>query len=428
MATHAYDFQPSAAFLEPIRRSELSDHLLDLETMLFDPSVRRDSATVAQLLTDDFREFGSSGKIYTKLDILAELSTEQPAMITLSDFTCDLVSPSVALVTYKSFATLDSRSGSQALRSSVWVLKPGENRYGVPREGTWQMQVPPGDAYLDNVALLGFPLSPGDGAEAFKRRCKRYAACVALASITGISGSPGWFLPMDASAHGAALDRHLLLNLWIAGGLLALVHLVLLVGLLARRRGPGARPARAAEILPLGFLVLLFVGLTIQAEILWAAARYTGPDPAALQVEVTGMQFAWYFRYPGEDARFGRTDAKLISPAEGNPVGIDPGDEAGRDDFVSAELVLPAGRPVDLRLHAVDVIHGFAVPEMRLKQNAVPGQTVHLHFTPTTVGTYAILCTQLCGSGHYRMQANLRVVPPAEYARWLAAKRNEAGR
>ncbi|MBB5059488.1 hypothetical protein HDF16_004214 [Granulicella aggregans] len=141
MATHAYDFQPSAAFIEPIRRSELSDHLLDLETMLFDPSVRRDINTVADLLTDDFREFGSSGRVYTKLDILAELSTEQPAMITLSDFTCDLVSPTVALVTYKSFATLDSRSGSQALRSSLWVLKPGDTRYGIgPREGTWQMQ------------------------------------------------------------------------------------------------------------------------------------------------------------------------------------------------------------------------------------------------------------------------------------------------
>jgi cytochrome c oxidase subunit 2 len=259
---------------------------------------------------------------------------------------------------------------------------------------------------------------------------------VAFACISGLAGSPqlspqlapGWFLPLDASAHGPALDRHLLLNLWVAGGLLALVHLVLLVGLLARRRGSGARQARTTEFLPLGFLVLLFVGLTIQAEILWAEIRYTGADPAALQVEATGMQFAWYFRYPGEDARFGRTEPKLIAPGEGNPVGIDPADEAGRDDFVASELVLPVGRPVDLRLHAVDVIHGFAVPEMRLKQNAVPGQTVHLHFTPTTVGTYAILCTQLCGSGHYRMQANLRVVSPEEYEKWLASKRSEAGR
>ena len=232
---------------------------------------------------------------------------------------------------------------------------------------------------------------------------------------------------MDAALHGPTLDRHLFLNLWIAGGLLLLVHLVLLVGLLARRTKAGQRHARAAEFLPLGFLVLLFVGLTIQAEILWAAMRYTGPDPAALQVEATGMQFAWYFRYPGEDARFGRTESKRVAPAEGNPVGIDPDDEAGRDDLVAAELVLPEGRPVDLRLRAVDVIHGFAVPEMRLKQNAVPGQTIHLHFTPTVTGKYAILCTQLCGSGHYRMQANLRVVSPDDFEKWLAAKRNEAG-
>ena len=109
--------------------------------MLFDPSVRRDTATVAELLADDFREFGSSGRIYTKLDILAELSTESPALISLNDFTCDLVSPSVALVTYRSLATYDNRPGSQALRSSLWVLSPGESRYGMPApEGIWQMQ------------------------------------------------------------------------------------------------------------------------------------------------------------------------------------------------------------------------------------------------------------------------------------------------
>lgn len=229
-------------------------------------------------------------------------------------------------------------------------------------------------------------------------------------------------MPVDASQHGLLLDQHLILNLWIATGLLALVHLVLLIGLLARRHPGSARRVRWAEYLPLGFLVLLFVGLTIQAEILWAAARYTGADPAALQVEATGMQFAWYFRYPGKDARFGATQPKLVAPGEGNPVGIDPDDESGRDDIVASELVLPAGRPVDLRLRAQDVIHGFALPEMRLKQNAVPGETVHLHFTPTVPGTYAILCTQLCGTGHYRMQANLRVVTAAEYAAWLVSK------
>ncbi len=246
-------------------------------------------------------------------------------------------------------------------------------------------------------------------------------------SASAILGT-GWPLPADGSAHGAALDHHLILNLWIAGALLALVHLILLIGLLSRRRTREPQRRWAVEYLPLSFLVILFAGLTIQAEILWAATRYTGADPAALQVEVTGMQFAWYFRYPGTDAVFGRTDPKLVAPGEGNPIGIDPADPRGADDFVASELVLPVGRPVDLRLHAQDVIHGFAIPEMRLKQNAVPGETVHIHFTATTPGTYAILCTQLCGSGHYRMQANLRVLPPGEFAAWVAAKQTGAAR
>jgi cytochrome c oxidase subunit 2 len=235
-----------------------------------------------------------------------------------------------------------------------------------------------------------------------------------------------WPLPADGSAHGPSLDQQLILNLWIAGALLALVHLILLIGLLSRRRIREPRKRWVVEYLPLSFLILLFAGLTIQAEILWAATRYTGADPAALQVEVTGMQFAWYFRYPGPDAVFGRTAPRLVAPGEGNPVGIDPADPRGTDDIVASELVLPVGRAVDLRLHAEDVIHGFAVPEMRLKQNAVPGETIHLHFTPTKPGTYAILCTQLCGSGHYRMQANLRILNAADFAAWLASKQSGA--
>jgi cytochrome c oxidase subunit 2 len=63
---------------------------------------------------------------------------------------------------------------------------------------------------------------------------------------------------------------------------------------------------------------------------------------------------------------------------------------------------------------------------MRLKQNAVPGQVIHVHFTPITPGTYAILCTQLCGLGHYRMNASVRILPPAEFAQWLATKQKAA--
>ncbi|QHN03475.1 cytochrome C oxidase subunit II [Granulicella sp. WH15] len=228
-------------------------------------------------------------------------------------------------------------------------------------------------------------------------------------------------LPIDASAHGPALDRHLILNLAIALALLAITHLILLIGLV-RSRISTQRSIWAVEYLPLAALALLFAALTIHAERLWASTRYTGADPAALQVEVTGLQFAWYFRYPGSDARFGTTRPQLADAPAGNPLGLDPADPTSADDFLSSNLVLPANREVDLRLEAQDVIHGFSVPELRIKQNAIPGQPQHIHLTPTLPGTYAILCTQLCGLGHHRMSANLRVLPQPEYQAWLKAK------
>jgi cytochrome c oxidase subunit II len=227
-----------------------------------------------------------------------------------------------------------------------------------------------------------------------------------------------WPLPPDASQHGPALDHHLYLNLWIALALLALAHLILLAGLILRRR-PAPRNQALIEYLPLLAITLLFAFLGIRAERLWAATRYSGPDLSALQVEATGVQFAWYFRYPGPDYAFGHTNPALIDPAAGNPLGLEPADPRGADDFISSTLVLPANREVDLHLHAQDVIHGFSVPALRIKQNAVPGQDIHIHFTPTVPGTYAILCTQLCGSGHYRMTANLKIVSPAEFQQWL---------
>ena len=237
--------------------------------------------------------------------------------------------------------------------------------------------------------------------------------------------SPGlrfWHLPVDASRHGPTLDQHLLLNLWILLGLLTLMHVLLIIGLLARRRAPRARHQLTLEYLPLLGLTLLFGWLGLRAQRLWAEQRYTGADPAAMQVEVTGMQFLWYFRYPGHDRAFGRTALTYVDPAGANPVGIDPHDAYGKDDLVTSELVLPAGREVDLTLRAQDVIHGFAVPEMRLKQNAVPGTESHVHFTPEIPGTYAILCTQVCGQGHFRMHAVLRVLPEPEFERWLAGR------
>jgi hypothetical protein len=122
-------------------RYHLAEYLENLENFLFDPVGRRDISAVSNLLADEFREFGSSGRIYTKLDILAELSTEQPVLITLTDFACQLISPATALVTYKSLSSHENRAPTQALRSSVWVLRTLPSQFGRSsgEEAAWQM-------------------------------------------------------------------------------------------------------------------------------------------------------------------------------------------------------------------------------------------------------------------------------------------------
>ena len=198
---------------------------------------------------------------------------------------------------------------------------------------------------------------------------------------------------------------------------------ILLVWLVLRpRRAPSAPSTWRAEFLPLTLLIALYIVMAVTAEHLWARERFEGAAPAALRVEVVAQQFQWYFHYPGVDAAYGTSHPQLINAALGNPIGLDPADDHGKDDIVASELVLPVNREVDLQLRSLDVIHGFFVPAMRLKQNAVPGCTLHIHFTPVREGIYPILCSQVCGSGHARMQAHMRVISQSAYDAWLAAR------
>ena len=107
---------------------DLNAQLQSLEEELLRPDVRRNSARVAELLADDFREFGASGRIFDKASILRELSDESPARLSLSDFACRQIAPDAVLVTYRS--TRSDRAGERtALRSSLWLH----------RDGRWQL-------------------------------------------------------------------------------------------------------------------------------------------------------------------------------------------------------------------------------------------------------------------------------------------------
>jgi cytochrome c oxidase subunit 2 len=225
-------------------------------------------------------------------------------------------------------------------------------------------------------------------------------------------------MPPDGSLRGPVVDRLMFWNL-IAICIIAVVaHLWLIFAVLRRRSAKRGFPALIRWGL-VGAFCAMYAWMALTAQRVWAANRFTGPSLTAMHVEVVGEQFQWYFRYPGPDATFGATRPQLVNAAAGNPLGLDPNDSRGADDVVSSALVLPAGREVDLELRSLDVIHGFFIPGMRLKENAVPGLVLHLHFTPEKPGTYPILCSQVCGMGHGRMQARLMVLAPADYTVWL---------
>ena len=242
------------------------------------------------------------------------------------------------------------------------------------------------------------------------------------------------WLPPNGALHGIGFDHLLRWNLGAIFGLFVaaqiLIALAMLLALLRRRSAQAAAPARPrsalafvlTSVLPLLAITGLYIAMLVTSHHLWAVSREQTQARNPVRVEVTGVQFAWYFRYPGDDGIYGKVVPSRVNAPAGNPLGLDPNDPHGRDDIVSPVLVLPAGRAVDLRLRSPDVIHGFFIPGMRLKQDVIPGTVGHLQFTPEIPGTYPILCSQVCGLGHARMQARLRVVSAAEFERWRAAR------
>jgi cytochrome c oxidase subunit 2 len=165
--------------------------------------------------------------------------------------------------------------------------------------------------------------------------------------------------------------------------------------------------------------IVLFVGLGLMAHHAWAVTHLQPAGADALQIEVTANQFVFNFRYAGPDGKFGRLDPKQVSASSGNPVGLDSADPNAKDDIVVPTLTIPVNREIELLIRSQDVIHNFYVRELRLQQDAVPGMVIPIHFTATQVGRYDILCTQLCGLGHYKMHSFLDVVSEQDYQAFL---------
>jgi cytochrome c oxidase subunit 2 len=229
---------------------------------------------------------------------------------------------------------------------------------------------------------------------------------------------PVWF-PVAITAEALAYDRQFSWTLWITGIIFIAAQVLLAYTILRGRKRAKASSAnghRCLEITWLTTTAALFISLAILGSRGWAKIPTRGAGEET--IEVHAHQFAWSFRYPGPDGRFGHTALEFISDAGVNPVGIDPKDPAGKDDIVTATLRIPARRDVLLLLHSRDIIHDFFVRELRTKQDIVPGMEIPLELHVDTPGTYEIACAELCGLGHSQMRSMLIAMPPEDYDRW----------
>ena len=158
----------------------------------------------------------------------------------------------------------------------------------------------------------------------------------------------------------------------------------------------------------------VFIALGVMGQSVWASLRLHDAPPGSYSVEVVAQQFQWNFHYAGRDNKFGRTDPKFIDDSALNFVGLDSSDPGGADDSVTAALAIPVNRPVELRLRSKDVIHNFWVPQLRFKQDLVPGMEIKVHFTANKVGKYELACAELCGQLHFKMKSYMLVLPEEE--------------
>lgn len=196
-------------------------------------------------------------------------------------------------------------------------------------------------------------------------------------------------LPLNASAHGGDIDQMIGIVHWLMFALF-LGWGVFFTYILIRFRRKRQQAAdhvgvktHTSSYLEVGVAVFEGVLLIGFAFPLWADRVTEFPsEEESTMVRVIAEQFAWNIHYPGRDGVFGLTDQSLVNPT--NPAGLDRNDPYAKDDIVSVnQFNVPVNKPVIVRLSTKDVIHSFALPHFRVKQDAIPGEAVKLWFTPT---------------------------------------------
>ncbi|MFV1986022.1 MAG: cytochrome c oxidase subunit II [Gemmatimonadota bacterium] len=215
-----------------------------------------------------------------------------------------------------------------------------------------------------------------------------------------------WFLPPNFSTQGEVIDLLFWIIMVLTGTAFVLVEAGIVWFMIKYRTRDGRKAhythgSKKAEIIWITIPALIIGALGIYSGSVWASIRGSGTFPdGALTFSVVAKQFEWNITYPGPDGQIDTAD----------------------DFTVRNQLHFPAYEPVIVRLRSEDVIHSFFVPELRVKQDAVPGMTIPIWFEATGTGEFQIACAELCGLGHYRMAAQVVIHERADFDAWSAAQ------
>ena len=249
----------------------------------------------------------------------------------------------------------------------------------------------------------------------------------------------GKILGESASVHGEQIDSMLYITIAITGVVFVITQILLFWFAYKYQYSE----KRMAEYFPHSnkleviWTVVPAIFLTVLVGFgLFYWFRITGEAPAdANQIEITGKQFGWIFRYPGKDHTFGKKFYQNINDGANNQLGLIWDDPYSHDDLVPTDMYIEVNKPVKLIINSRDVIHDVGLVYFRQKMDAVPGTPTTMWFIPkfTTAEMrkkennpafdYEISCDQMCGRGHFTMRGVIKVVTHEEYVLWLAGQK-----
>jgi len=219
-----------------------------------------------------------------------------------------------------------------------------------------------------------------------------------------------WF-PENVSTYGDSIDGLFMLILWMVtvtfiGTEVLLAWFVWRYSKKDSTRAVYSHGNHTLEMVWSAIPAVLLIVVAISQMKAWTTVKIDFPDEGPYTVEkpmmeVYASQFDWRVRYPDASGNF--TGADVIE--------------------VPYDITVPVSTKVVFHLRSHDVLHSFFVPKFRLKQDAVPGMVIPVWFEAEEVGSYDLICAELCGWGHYKMAGKVHVLAQDEYERWLAEKR-----